>query len=321
MPPEDILKSQVEAPLTIVNGDHLVVSSRVLVAGLGGSRLAGALLRDMLPDTYVELHSGFDTPKHAAFAGSTMIASSTSGDTVETISAYEACGAAGFSRAVLTRGGDLLRLAQRDLVPYVVMPASTMPPRETFVHSLRGHCVLMGQHAVEQHVRDAFAAVDTDAVRAVVASIEPLLRGKSVLLYAPDELESLMRYIKVNLNETARVPAYIGLIPEILHGEIAVLEGGLHGPALREQLTVLQFHTDDTDPRIVMRMQVLAEVVRPRGVGIETLVLPGRGWPSVAYGATFALMLSHALREYGSVSREGENLIGAFKRTMRNRTT
>lgn len=320
MPPEDILRSQVQDSLTLENAEHLIVSSRVLVAGLGGSRLAGAFLRDFLPDMKIELHSGFDAPRHAAFAGSAMVASSTSGDTAETLSAYAACGEAGMARSVITRGGALLELAKRDRVPHVVMPSSSLPPRETLVHSLLSHCHVLGQGGAAAQIQDAMSSVSLPEVATLVLQLLSKVQGKSILLYAPDELESLMRYIKVNLNETARVPAYIGLLPETLHGEIAVLDGGAHGPNLAEQIAILQFHTEETDTRITQRMKALSEVVTPKLISIDTVMLPGRAWSSVAFGATFALMLSHRLREHGGVSREGENLIGSFKRIMQKQT-
>lgn len=320
MPPEEILRSQIAHAPTLEHGEHLVVSPRVLVAGLGGSRLAGAFLRDLLPDVKIELHSGFDAPRHAAFAGSSMIASSTSGDTAETISAYGACGEQGMSRSVVTRGGALLDMAKRDRVPYVIMPQSTLPPRETLVHSLLGHCHLLGQPAVATAICRAVERVSTHQVGTLVDAVVPSLQGKSILLYAPDELESLLRYIKVNLNETARVPAYIGLLPEILHGEIAVLEGGLHGPKLSEQIAILLIHTEDTDARILARMRALTEVVSPKGIAINTLQIPGRSWDSVASGAQFALVLAHRLREYGALVNGGENMIGAFKKIMQKQT-
>jgi hypothetical protein len=63
-------------------------------------------------------------------------------------------------------------------------------------------------------------------------------------------------------------------------------------------------------------MRALTTVVQESGVTMETLILPGKSWDAVAYGAVFSLVLSHALREEGGISRDGENLIGAFKRTM-----
>lgn len=64
-----------------------------------------------------------------------VIVSSYSGNTEETVAAYQACQAKGAKIVVVSSGGELVQLAQRQRMDVVQMPEG-IPPRAAFGYSI-----------------------------------------------------------------------------------------------------------------------------------------------------------------------------------------
>ena len=73
----------------IKNEDKLIRKGKVIIAGMGGSRLAGDVLRMWKPDREIIIHSDYNLPvmSRERLNDSLVIANSFSGDTEETIDA------------------------------------------------------------------------------------------------------------------------------------------------------------------------------------------------------------------------------------------
>src|SRR5262249_59149567 len=112
------------APAVTISRPRLVI-----VAGMGGSAASGDFLAGCAAerlDVPVLVHRGYDLP---AMAGERdlVIASSYSGDTVESLSAAHAALSRGCSLVAVTSGGRLAALARERGVPRVTLPAGLMP--------------------------------------------------------------------------------------------------------------------------------------------------------------------------------------------------
>ena len=101
----------------------------LIVAGMGGSGVGGSLARAALWPRLgrpLELARGPELP---AWAGpdTLVLCSSYSGDTEETLAAYDAAGEAGAPRVVSSSGGELPARARRDGVPVIPLPGGFQP--------------------------------------------------------------------------------------------------------------------------------------------------------------------------------------------------
>src|SRR3954466_8403682 len=96
----------------------------LVVAGMGGSAVGGALARAILGDHAsrpIIAARSYGLPAWTT-PDTTVLCSSYSGNTEETLACYEAAGALGAKRVVMTTGGALATAARRDSVP--VIPAA-----------------------------------------------------------------------------------------------------------------------------------------------------------------------------------------------------
>src|SRR5690606_10652727 len=83
----------------------------------------------------VIVNKSYDIP---AFVGpdTLFLASSFSGNTEETLSGVRAALAKGATLACVTSGGELLRLAQENEVPHIIIPGDSKQPRACLGYSL-----------------------------------------------------------------------------------------------------------------------------------------------------------------------------------------
>ena len=101
----------------------------LIVAGMGGSAVGGALARAALGDRAsrpITLARDYALPAWTT-PDTTVLCASYSGDTEETLAAYEAAGALGARRIVATTGGELASAARSDGIPVIPVPGAFQP--------------------------------------------------------------------------------------------------------------------------------------------------------------------------------------------------
>ena len=209
----------------------------VIVAGMGGSaagaRLAMAAVGPRLKRPLV-VSDGYALPGWAG-PSTLVFASSYSGNTEETLAAYDDAVARSCPRIVATTGGGLAERARRDGVPVVPIPGG-FQPRAAIGYSLVGalEAAALGGAApsVRGEVEAAAALVGSlveewgpDAPKDSFAkSLARSLHG-TVPVIAGAELAAAAAYRwKCQFNENAALPAFASLLPEADHNEVVSWE-------------------------------------------------------------------------------------------------
>ena len=101
----------------------------LVVAGMGGSAIGGALARAALGDEAsrpILAARGYGLPPWTT-PDTTVLCASYSGATEETLACFEAAGVLGARRIVVTSGGELARLAREEGVPVIPVPGGFQP--------------------------------------------------------------------------------------------------------------------------------------------------------------------------------------------------
>src|SRR3989442_5550157 len=109
---------------------HWDTTAGLVVAGMGGSAIGGALARAALGDhasrpIFVTRAYGLPT---WTTPDTMVLCASYSGDTEETLACYESAGALGPPRTAVTTGRRPARIARADRRPAVPLPACPQPP-------------------------------------------------------------------------------------------------------------------------------------------------------------------------------------------------
>jgi len=219
----------------------------VILAGMGGSAASGDLLaaanREPVP---VIVHRGYDVPT-AVGPGTLVIASSYSGETAETISAFARAIDAGAAACAVTSGGRLAELASRHDAPLVTLPSGFMP-RFALGYLFFPLIRLLGGAGL----RTVPAAEIDDAVN-VVAQMGHALgptsppgdnEAKQLVLELDDRIPvvyggqttAMAAYRwKTDIEENAKRFAVAGTLPEMNHNELE----GWHGSDARRLHAIL----------------------------------------------------------------------------------
>jgi glucose/mannose-6-phosphate isomerase len=243
----------------------------VIVAGMGGSaagaRLAIAALGPRLRRPLV-VADGYTLP---AWAGpSTLVfASSYSGNTEETLSAYDDAVTRAAPRLVATTGGGLGARARSHGVPVIPIPGG-FQPRAALGYALVGALEAAFLGGAAPSVRDEIEAAaslveelaqewgpdaggDNEA-----KSIASALHG-TVPVIAGAELAAAAAYRwKCQFNENAALPAFCSVLPEADHNEVVGWD------AARElgRFSYVSLEDPDAHPRNAVRSALTADIAR-----------------------------------------------------------
>jgi glucose/mannose-6-phosphate isomerase len=258
---------------------HVKEAEAILVVGMGGSAIAGDLIRSYFgPDLRIPIHvcRNYDAPK-AWSRDALVLFSSYSGNTAETLSVYDSMRGSGNPMAAITSGGMLRERCERDGVPFCTLP-SGMPPRATiglgFGALARVAAAAGAGRVAESECGEAVAslAVHAEAMQSAVlgnvaADIAQKLYGKYPVLYACNGLlaEVALRW-KTQINENSKLPAHVGIFPEISHNEICGWDGKV---AQTSHVVILE--DEDDHPGSARQRDLTIEAVKSVGVGVTHL--------------------------------------------------
>ena len=247
----------------------------LIVCGMGGSAIGGDLAAAALGDRATRPITTVRGYALESWTGpdSLVLCASYSGNTEETLACFEAAGAAGAGRVVLTTGGQLAELARAEGVPVIGVPAG-MQPRAAVVYMVVGalECAALCGAAPGVH-----AEIDTAAelLRTISpADAEPIaetLRGTVPVVHGAGSTSAIARRWKTQTNENAKATAFFSELPEANHNEICFWQRS----AEAGRFSGVFLEDPDQHPRIKRRIDLTAAEVELGGAAVVRV--PARG--------------------------------------------
>lgn len=237
----------------------------LLVAGMGGSSIGGALARAALGDRALRpmlMARGYELPPWIT-PDTTVLCCSYSGNTEETVAVYEASGALGSRRIVATTGGRLAALARADGVPVVPLPGG-FQPRAAVAYSLVIAMEIAAVCGVSERLHSEIDVAAAHAERLVEAwgpdgpedspakKLARDLSGTIPMIVGAGLTIPITYRWKCQINENAKLPAFASEIPEMNHNEICGWENaGTLGP-----FSAVFLDDCDLHPRVRQRLEL-----------------------------------------------------------------
>lgn len=271
---------------------------QVLVAGLGGSAIGGDLIRAYLQPS---LRIPFLVSRHytlPAFVSSRslVLASSYSGDTEETLSAFRQAVSSGARVVALTSGGKLEALAAAANCPVVKLPAGYPPRAALGFSALAVLWVLVSAGLAANPAADVEETVvlleemaerfraDRGRKENRAAQVARTLHGALPILYSSADLDAVGLRWKGQISENAKMLAYANVLPELNHNEIVGMENPVR--VLKEiQLVILRDCEDH--PQVQRRMAITGELLKPHVAGITEVWSEGRSRLARLFSLTY----------------------------------
>ena len=246
----------------------------LIVAGMGGSAIGGALARAALGDRAsrpIMVSRGYGLPGWTT-PDTTVLCASYSGNTEETLAVFEAAGAVGARRVVCTTGGRLAADARRDGVPVIPLPGG-FQPRAAVGYSLvvalevaaacgAGESLHSEIDVAAAHAERLIAAWGpASAPDALPKALAIGLHGTSPQICGADLTGPVAYRWKCQINENAKLPASAGELPELDHNEIC----GWVGAAEVGRFSAVFLDDSDLHPRVRQRIELTRGIIAGTG--------------------------------------------------------
>ena len=289
----------------------------VVVLGMGGSGIGGAVLADMVratSPTPVQAVSDQVLPGWVD-ADCLVVASSYSGNTEETLAALNEAERRGCTLAAVTSGGTLGTRADEGGWPVVRMPGGN-PPRSQFGRSFLGLCALL-------HAFDVLPAASWEALQRGVAQLDgpscadrgealaQAVEGKKIYLYGDTPMRSLLTRWRQQLNENSKLLANVEVFPEMNHNELVGWESG------NEACVAVLLRTPDDHARTQLRMDITAKVFQDQGADVIVVEPDGdTRWARLLDAVWVGDWMSLVLAERADVDPVDIRFIDHLKNTL-----
>jgi glucose/mannose-6-phosphate isomerase len=271
---------------------HLPLSlsriDRVVITGMGGSAMGGSLLAAlMLPESKLPIlvSRDYDLPAFASDAHTLVIASSYSGNTEETLSAFDQARSRGCQLIVLTTGGKLADRARELDLPMITIDYQSQPRAAlgwSFAPLLNIASRLEWMHDFKSHLDEAVGVMKKQAEQFKAES--PVMKnlakreagqlmGRMVFVFGAGTFVEVARRWKDQFNENAKHWAAFEALPEADHNLLA----GLEFPEIMPSKVMALFLTGSVDhPRNAKRIDLTRKEFMMAGCNTDILTAQGK---------------------------------------------
>lgn len=260
-----------------VTGDRLQVTDGIentVFAGMGGSALA-VLLSVSWPGHSLpfEICRQYHIPAYVS-EKTLFIASSYSGNTEETLSAFSEAEAAGAKVVIIASGGQLQEIAQSKNYPFLLIP-KVEQPRYAVLYNLKALVTILEAAGLVEEEQTTTAIIEAanflkQKVAAWTATMPTKdnpakklaeeLAGKSIVVYAGPLLAPAAYKWKINFNENAKNIAWWNQFPEFNHNEMI----GWSSHPIDKPYGIIDLRSNLEHPRIQKRFEVTEKLLSGR---------------------------------------------------------
>jgi glucose/mannose-6-phosphate isomerase len=259
---------------------------KIVIIGMGGSANGGDLLR-----THVSLQSkvditvqrDYDLPK-SVDKNTLVIASSYSGNTEETISAFNQAIETPCKKFVITTGGKISELAAQNGVPLFSFGYSSEPRAAlgysffsllAFLHNLDivPNEILNIEETLETLEKtSAKLSKDIPIKKNAAKQLAAKLYDHLVIVYGAGILTSVAYRWKTQINENSKAWAFAETLPELNHNAVV----GYKFPAdMAGKAFVILLRTPDLHPRTLKRYNITSDILSQAHIPHEIIDASG----------------------------------------------
>jgi glucose/mannose-6-phosphate isomerase len=298
---------------------------KMVIVGMGGLVLAGDLLRSLAAlesSVPIIVHRDYGLPL-LVDERTLVVAMSYSGDTEETVSAFEAALGTGGKKLVITTGGKLLAMARANGVPafvfgykstvrgalgYGLMPLLVIAEK---VGIVRGKAEDVEEAAILMEHMAGRIGEHVPLKRNAAKHLAQRLEGHLPVVYGAGILTDVARRWKTQLNENSKLWCFWEELPEANHNAIV-------GYRLPQEIAAKAFvvflRGPALHPRIRLRYEATHQALVEAGVASETVDAEGKSHlAQILSTIFFGDYVSLYLAILGGVDPSETNVIAGLK--------
>jgi len=242
-----------------------------LFCGMGGSALAAQFIKEFYP---IRIHRNYDLPKDLKIKNTLVVCVSYSGNTEETLSAYDASFKKKLPLLAISSGGKLKEKANKDNVPFIEIKTKNIQPRMSIFEQISIILSLIKKIGLKPIEDYSFIAssIKPPAWQKPGEKIANNLVNKVPLIYVSNKNKAFGYYWKIAFNENSKVPSFCNCFPELNHNEL--MQG--KGIDWTSKFCILILFDQEENPRIRKRMKLTAKIMKDKGFNVTSIELKGK---------------------------------------------
>lgn len=296
--------------------------SGYIVCGMGGSHLAADLIKIWRPDFPLIVWNNYGLPDFAkASAGKLpplVIVSSYSGNTEETLSAFNEARAKHIPVAAIATGGKLIAWAKKHKVPYIEMPDIHIQPRLSSGMGLKALLALTGEVAAMREVAELAKKINPVRQENHGKSLARILHGSVPIIYSSVVNYPIANNWKIKFNETGKIPAFANSFPELNHNEMTGFDANVSTESLSKKFRFIFLKDKNDHTRVIKRMNVTEGLLRKRRFDIEIILLHGENaWQKIFNALVLADWTAYYTGKQYGVEVEQVPMVEEFKELIK----
>jgi glucose/mannose-6-phosphate isomerase len=284
---------------------------RVLVAGMGGSAIGADLVSSYIApfcSVPVLVHRNYGLPAWVSGGRTLMIASSHSGNTEETLSAFTQAQSNGCRLAAITTGGALAQACQQSgaalwRYSYQSQPRAAIGYTTFLLLAMLRRLRIIPDPEAELHATIQTMRRQQESLRAAVPAVKnPAKRmagqlfGRWVTVLGADFLEPVARRWKVQINELAKAWGQFEPLPEADHNTLAAV---MNPAEALEHTMALFLRAPSYHPRNLLRSNLTKKAFMLEGLNTDFIDAQGdtplaNQWSILHFGDYTAYYLAMA---------------------------
>lgn len=237
----------------------------VVVTGMGGSAIGGDLLKSYMHDTNVPVfvNRNYNMPNFVD-EYTLVVAISYSGNTEETLSAYNEAVERKAKTVAVTSGGKLASICEKTIkVPKGFQPRAALG---YLFFPILGVLHNAGIADVKNKELNEMLALikDTEKYKDKAQEIVKQIDDRVPVIYSSELLAPVAYRWKTQFNENSKGPAFHHIFPEMNHNELVGFQG-----MERQKFVIIMLRDEHDNPRIIKRMDVCKDIMEERVDVIE----------------------------------------------------
>lgn len=253
--------------------------NKIYVAGMGGSGIGGNFVAEMVAQEckvpYL-VGKGYGIPAYVD-ENTLAIISSYSGNTEETLSAFDQIEKTGAKIVCIASGGQVIARAKESGYDHIVVPGDWPSPRACLGFSLVQQIFVLEKlgfisTAISSQIKTAIDVIkyDQDDIRKEALTIAKKLYGKTAVIYTTDRMESVAVRLRQQINENAKLLCWHNVIPEMNHNELVGWK------ANRQDVAVLYLRNKDDIRRNATRIEINKEIISKLSASVTEVYSKGK---------------------------------------------
>lgn len=259
--------------------------SSVVIVGMGGSSIAGLLIKSYLANEKLQISvvQDYYLPGWVD-KNSLVIACSYSGNTEETLSAFKNARRKGIDVVALATGGKLEEYTRVSRIPTAILPVGLQPRAAMTLQFFTILRLLEKLRLIESKAKNVLRLksdlkAQLQALEKNAISLSEKLVGKIPLIYTSQRFEAIGYRWKCQFNENSKIMAFNNVFPEMNHNETAGFEN------LNASYHALILRFDEDHRRTQKRMSLVKDIMLRKGVGDTEMGIRGPSLLSKMFSA------------------------------------